>query len=73
MLRYKIVLIAVQECRWNGNGQVSGNKTEFIYSNIPEEEGHNKGVGFLMAEKMAKCMIEWHPIINSKYIHGHVK
>ncbi|XP_037959257.1 uncharacterized protein LOC119688656 [Teleopsis dalmanni] len=62
MAGYNLDLVAVQEFRQTGYGQINDEKTVFIYSGRPEREDHSRGVGFLMSKKIARSMVGWHPL-----------
>ena len=61
-LRYKLDLVAVQECRWTGQGLIVNDDSVFLYSGRPEGEEHSRGVGVLLSKRLEKALINWEPI-----------
>ena len=53
-------IMAIQEVRWGGQGQINKQKFSFLYSG-EDKQGKN-GVGFLVTRKLANKIIDFKPI-----------
>ena len=64
MERYRIELLGISECRWNGSGHTTLScGTEIIYSgHIDENHDHTEGVAIMMTPRTAHALIQWEPV-----------
>ena len=68
MIRYKLDVLGISECRWRGSRKSKLNTGEvIIYSG--EENIHQGGVAIMMSQEAARCLMEWTPE-NSRVIRA---
>jgi hypothetical protein len=54
----QIEILAIQEVRWPGKGQINKKDYQFFYSGTKEKTGQ-AGTGFLIMKKMQKYIISY--------------
>ena len=58
--RYKIGILGISECRWNGFGRLRTNDGDtIIYSGREEDDVHSSGVAILIRKKDAASLESW--------------
>ncbi|XP_037931768.1 uncharacterized protein LOC119666559 [Teleopsis dalmanni] len=61
MEKYNVDVLAVQEVRWQGCGEIECNGTKFRFSGIAERSGRS-GTGFLLNKRVEKSFLGFRPI-----------
>ena len=62
LLKYKIDVVALQEIRWNGKGQIDKKDYSILYSGSDNENRGQYGTGFFMTKQMRKFLLGFEPI-----------
>jgi len=60
MLKMQLQVIALQELRWKGTGQINKPTYTLYYSCNPEKTGH-LGTGFMIRFKIKKSILSFEP------------
>ena len=76
--RYKIGILGISECRWNGFGRLRTNDGDtIIYSGREEDDAHSSGVAILIRKKEAASLESWAPvsdrIIKARFFSKYIK
>jgi endonuclease/exonuclease/phosphatase family metal-dependent hydrolase len=61
MMKYKLEIIALQEVRWQGRGRIDKKEFSMLYSGTEQRSGLY-GTGFMIQNKVRKCLMEFEPI-----------
>ena len=61
MENYKIDILGISECRWNGMGKVKTvDQNLILFSG--KEERHESGVAIILNKQTAKSLMSWQPV-----------
>jgi len=61
VLKLGIDLVALQEIRWQGHGEINKKNFTVIYSG-PENRTGRYGTGFIISRKVKESILEWEPV-----------
>jgi len=61
VLKLGIDLVALQEIRWQGHGEINKKNFTVIY-NGPENPTEQYGTGFIISRKVKESILEWEPV-----------
>ena len=61
VLKLGIDLVALQEIRWQGHGEINKKNFIVIYSG-PENRTGQYGTGFIISRKVNESILEWEPV-----------
>ncbi|XP_039285541.1 craniofacial development protein 2-like [Nilaparvata lugens] len=61
ILRYKLDIVALQEIRWQGGGQIDKKEFSLLYSGPENRTGYG-GTGFFITAEMRKKLLNFEPI-----------
>ena len=61
VLKLGIDLVALQEIRWQGHGEINKKIFTVIYSG-PENRTGQYGTGFIISRKIKESILEWEPV-----------
>ena len=61
VLKLGIDLVALQEIRWQGHGEINKKSFTVIYSG-PENQTGQYGTGFVISRKIKESILEWEPV-----------
>ena len=63
MKRYKLHVLALQEVRWLGAGQMTlSTGEEILYSGKEEGSSHEEGVAIMVAKETRAALLEWNAV-----------
>jgi endonuclease/exonuclease/phosphatase family metal-dependent hydrolase len=61
VIKYNLDLVALQEMRWQGHGQIDKKDFSLLYSGPTERTGQY-GVGFMIRPRMRACLLGFYPV-----------
>jgi len=61
VLKLGIDLVALQEIRWQGQGEINKKNFTVLYSG-PENRTGQYGTGFIISRKIKESILEWEPV-----------
>jgi exonuclease III len=61
VLKLGIELVAIQEIRWQGHGEINKKNFTVIYSG-PENQTGQYGTGFIISRKIKESILEYEPV-----------
>ena len=67
MRRYKLHILGISECRWNGSGRIRTNGGETILYSGRDDGQHHQGVAMILKRGVERCLMEWKPV-NSRLL-----